>query len=243
MPPERFAILGQSLAADNWNGAPLTLAVHDSAIMPQTPDGSMILAFQNASTMNNAGKLALTSGGGQPQFLPVPALLQQPSVIINNWQANNLNLTNVSLNANTPIWIGAYGPGLGAPPTPLPTTGAAVEVADREALQAVTLPQYMQLGFQANSNGLCLFAFIGGLPDSSGNNAYAVALNSPFGDTGPGTAKSPPAGYYATTGGNSYAYEFNWGTAVLFIAYLGSGFIVPDKLAGIVAPTVTLQAL
>lgn len=241
MPPERFAILGQSLAVDNWNGAPLTLAVHDSAIMPQTTDGSMILAFQNASTMNNAGKLALTSGGGQPQFLLVPALLQQPSVMISNWHANNLNLTNISVAANTPIWIEAYGPGMpGQTPAPLPI-GTPVPVAVGGTLQTVTSPRNMQLCFQAQT--LSLFAIIGGPADINGNNAYAVAVNSSSGDTGPGTGNPAPQGYYGTAGGNNYSFEFNWGSSVLFVASFGSGTIVPDKLAGTTAPTVMLQAL
>lgn len=244
MPPSDFSILGQSLTATNWDGSPLELAVRDSAAMSQTPDGSMILAFQNGSQMNNAGKLALTSGGSQPQFLVAPALALQPTILIDNWQANNLNLTNISLNTNTPIWIGAFGPGMGAPPATLPTTGDAVPVALYSTLKAITLPQNMQLGFQANSSALCLFAFIGGPQDANGNNAYAIALNSQYGDTGPGHTTAAPAGYYATAGGNNYSFEFNWGSAVLFIAYFGSGSVAggtPRVMT--TAPTVTLLAL
>ena len=32
----KFEILGVKLATPSWTGAPLTLAVHDSATMPQT---------------------------------------------------------------------------------------------------------------------------------------------------------------------------------------------------------------
>ena len=210
--------------------------------MPQTPDGSMIFAFQNASRMNNAGKLAMTSGGGAPQFLVAPALALQPKIVISNWMGNNLNLTNISVNTNTPIWIQAYGPGLGPEPASLPTNGDPVQMTVGLALQAVTVPQYMQLTFNANSSGLCLFAFIGGQPDIGGNNAYAIALNSPSGNTGPGTGTPAPPGYFATAAGNSYSYEFNWGTSVLFVAYFGSGGVVPRGLADVLAlPTVTLQ--
>ncbi|MER9825736.1 hypothetical protein NKJ50_28105 [Mesorhizobium sp. M0115] len=34
--------------------------------------------FQNASEMNNVGKLALTSGSSQPQFLLAPGWLCSP---------------------------------------------------------------------------------------------------------------------------------------------------------------------
>ncbi|MFD2058373.1 hypothetical protein ACFSQT_36400 [Mesorhizobium calcicola] len=244
MPPSDFTILGQSLVNDNWDGSPVELAVRDSVAMPQTPNGSMILAFQNASELNNDGKLAMTSGSNPPQFLLARALALQPTILINNWQANNLTLTNVSVNAKTPIWIAAYGPGMGAAPTPLPTNGDAIPVAVDTTLKAVTLPQFMQLGFQTNSPGLCLFAFIGGPQDSKGNNAYAIALNSQYGDTGPGQPTAAPPGYYGTTGGNNYTFEFNWGTSVLFVAYFGSGSVL-SGLPKVVtaAPTVTLQAL
>lgn len=243
MPPSKFAILGQSLVTSSWNGSPTTLAVRDGVTMPQTTNGSMILAFQNASDMNNAGKLAMTSGSSQPQFLIAPALALQPTVLINNWQANNLNLTNVSSAANTPIWVSAYGPSIGPAPGPLPAPGAAVPINVNCTMQGPTPPQWMQLGFQANSSSLCLFAFIGGPPDIHGSNAYAVALNSQYGETGPPPAKAPPAGYYATTGGNNYSFEFNWGT-VLYVAYFGGGSVMGNIPKDVVTPpTVTLQTL
>ena len=244
MPPSNFNILGQSVVDPNWLGLPLTLGMRDSATMQQTSDGPMILAYRNTSGMNNAGKLALTSGGSQPQFLSAPALALQPTILINNWRANNLMLTNASLNTTTTIWIAAFGPDVGSPPQPLQADGAAVPVALYTALQATTNPRWMQLGFQANSGDLCLFAFIGGPPDASGNNAYAIALNSPCGNTGPGTAKAAPPGYYATAGGNNYSYEFNWGSYLLYVYYFGSGSVLADiPKAGDPAPTVTLGSI
>jgi hypothetical protein len=244
MPPATFNILGQSVVTPNWTGSPMTLALRDSATMPQTSNGSMIVAFQNTSVLNNAGKLGLTSGSSQPQFLPAPALALQPTILINNWQANNLNLTNVSVATDTPIWIGAFGPGIGAAPATLPNDGTAVPVAVNDALQGTTKPRFMQLGFQANSGDLCLFAFIGGPQDTKGNNAYAIALNSQYGNTGPDYTTPAPAGYYATTGGGNYTFEFNWGSSALFVYYFGSGAVVsgiPRLMDA--APTVTLLGL
>jgi hypothetical protein len=244
MPPSDFNILGQSLVETNWNGSPLTLAFRDSATMSPTSNGSMILAYQNTSQFNNDGRLSLTSGGSQPQFLRAPALLMQPMVVINNWQGSNLTLTNISAVAGTPIWIAAYGPGYGATPATLPITGEPVAVAVYGTLKAITVPQWMQLGFQANSSGLCLFAFIGGPQDKSGNNAYAIALNSPCGDTGPGTVTPAPDGYYATAGGNSYSFNFNWGTAIVYVAYFGSGSVASKSSKMMIAPpTVTLEPM
>jgi hypothetical protein len=243
MPPSPFNILGQSVVDPNWNGMPMTLAKGDSAMMQHTSNGSMILAYQNTSEMNNAGQLALTSGSSRPQFLTAPALVLQPTILINNWQANNLTLTNTSANPYTPIWIAAFGPGLGSPTLPLQADGQAVPVALYTALRATTSPNWMQLGFQANSGGLCVFAIIGG-PQVQGNNAYVIALNSACGNTGPDTTTPAPAGYYATTGGNNYSYEFNRGSSLLFVYYFGSGSVVSNipKL-GDPPPTVTLGSL
>ena len=242
MPPSPFKILGQSVVEPNWLGMPMTLAKGDSATMQHTSNGSMILAYQNTSSMNNAGKLGLTSGGSQPQFLPAQALVLQPTILINNWQANNLTLTNASVAPNTPIWIAAFGPGLGSPPLILQADGKPVPVTLYTALRATSLPNWMQLGFQASSGGLSVFAIIGG-PQVNGNNAYVIALNSQC-DTGPGTATPAPPGYYATTRSNNYSYEFRWGSSLLFVYYFGSGTVLADILkAGDAAPTVALVSL
>jgi hypothetical protein len=171
-----------------------------------------------------------------------PALILQPQVLIQNWGGNNLNVTNISLNPETPIAIEAYGPGIG-PPTPLPI-GTPVNVSAGGTLQGVTNPNWTQLRLTFHSGQLALFGIIGGPPDASGNNAYVVALNSPSGDTGPNTGKPAPPGYYATAAGNAWSSEFKWGTAVIFIAYFGSGsVVVPMMLAEGPTPTVELISL
>jgi len=187
--------------------------------MPQTPNGSMVFAYQNNTTMTNQGTLSLTSGGGAPQFLPVPALANQPSILINNWQANNLSVTNVSpTGTNTPIWIEAIGPGLpGLTPVNLPVDGTTVGLVTYQAAQGTALPRYMQLILQANSGSLTIFSVIGGPTDASGNNAYVMSVNA-VANTGPGTGVQPPAGYYATTTSNYFTYQFNWGSSAIFVA-------------------------
>jgi hypothetical protein len=240
-PPTRhFAILGTPQTTTPWDGSPLVLAVHDGAAMAQTPNGSMIFGFQNMSTQNNAGKLALTSGGGRPEFFVAPALSLQPQILTRNWQANNINVTNISANTCTPIWIEAFGPGIGAAPTPLPI-GATVAVSQNETLKGMTNANWMQLGFRFSSSQLAVFGIIGGPQDASGNNAYVIALNSPAGDTQKGTANPPPPGYYATVGGNAYSFEFNWGSTVVFVAYFGSANVIAKMAAE--APMVTLLSL
>ncbi|MFN3657262.1 MAG: hypothetical protein ACK4UO_08420 [Pseudolabrys sp.] len=242
-PDPRFAILGRPETTASWNGEGRVLAVNEGATMTQTPNGSMILAFENQSKQNNQGKIAVTSGGAPPQFLAAPALLQQPQVLVRNWQGNNLNVTNISVNENTPIWIAAYGPGIGAPPQNLPI-GQPISVPKGGALQGIANPNWMQLTFTFSSSQLAVFGIIGGPADATGNNAYVVAVNSSSGDTGPPPEAKPPPGYYATRGGNTYSLEFNWGASVVYVAYFGSGQVVPPaRLLGApaaVEPTVKL---
>lgn len=214
----KYEILGVNQSNANWDGSPTTLAYRESAAMPQTTNGSMVFAYQNTASLNNAGKLALTSGGSQPTFLTAPALLSQPNILVNNWQANNLAVTNVSVAAATPIWIEAFGPGLpGQKPVAL-AINTALTLKPGGIAQGTSTPNWMQLTLGTNTGQLIVVAIVGGPQDQSGNNAYAIALNSPSGNTGPGTGTAAPQGYYATTGGNNYSFEFNWGSSVVYIA-------------------------
>ena len=203
-----------------WNGQPQTLAVRGSVTMPQTPNGSLIVGYFSQSQQNNAGKLALTSGGSDPTFVPVPALARMISILTANWRANNLNITNVSTNAATPILVQAYGPGIpGMQPGTL-TIGTPVQLAMRQAVQGTTTPNWMQLEFSSSTSNLEVVAVVGGPQDQSGNNAYVIALNASGGDTGPPPLPPPPAGFYATAGGNKYALPFNWGAATVYAVNL-----------------------
>lgn len=210
-----------------WNGLPQTLAVRGSVTMPQTPNGSLIVGYFNQSQQNNAGRLAITSGGSDPMILPVPALARMISILTANWQANNLTLTNISVNAATPILVQAYGPGIpGMQPGPL-TIGTPVQLAMRQAVQGTTTPNWMQLGFSASTSNLEVVAVVGGPQDQSGNNAYVIALNAPGGDTGPPPLPAPPAGFFATAAGNRYALPFNWGAASVYVVNLSPQTAAP----------------
>lgn len=217
-----FQIIGQRVVNPTWNGAPQTLAWHDSVVMPQTPNGSMVLGYWNRSGQNNAGTLALTSGGQAPIFLQVPALANQPSILIQNWGASDLKLTNVSANTSTPIVVEAFGPGIqGVQPVPL-TVGNAVQLAVLQAAQGNAQPNYMQLALSSNTGNLSVIAVVGGPLDGTGNNGYAFALNY----TGP----PAPPGYTAVTSGNSYTYQFNWGASTLFVANMSPATAAPVRV-------------
>lgn len=239
-----FKLLGSAENTQDWNGDPLTLAQFDGASMSQTPNGTMMLAYLNRSKRNSEGKLAWSSGGSAPVYLTSPALAVDPTVLVRNWAGNNLTITNVSVGADTPIQIAGYGPGIGPVPVPLPIGAPGVQLAPQQAAQGITSGGGMQLGFRLNNSNLAVFGFIGGPPDVQGNNAYVIALNSPAGNTGAGTGKAPPAGYFATSAGNQWSYEFRWPSSALYVAYFGAATVVPGQLGDTNAlPTITLIQL
>ncbi|QAY75872.1 hypothetical protein [Sphingosinicella sp. BN140058] len=209
------------LGTENWNGARIVLQQGQYASMPQTPNGSLILSYLNQAKQNNQGELALSSGGGTPQFLPVPALIQMLSLTVNNWQANNIKVTNTSLAPATPIMVQAFGPGIvGAVPGPLPLN-QAITLGVTQAAQGTSQPRSMLLRFVASTGNLSIVGIVGGPPSQQGDtNAYVIAINSPTGETGPDTGNPPPPGYYATTGSNRYDFQFNWSSATVYVVNL-----------------------
>lgn len=213
------SLIDQNSVGASWNGSPTVLLTSQNTGMPQTPNGTTIFAATNQATLNNQGQIALTSGGGTPTLVDVPALTSQPTININNWQANNLSVTNISANNNTPILVQAVGPGIpGITPLSL-VVGTSLSLAMGQCAQANALPQYMQLVIQVTGPTLGIVGLIGGPADSSGNNGYVIAVNAPA-NTGPGTGTPAPAGYYATTTSNTYAYQFNWGSSLVFVSNL-----------------------
>jgi hypothetical protein len=198
----------------------MQLPVGQSALMPQTPNGTMVFGYFNMAAQNNAGELSLSSGGGQPAFLQAPALSLRPSILVNDWTANDLNVTNISPNPATPIWIAAYGPGVpGQYPGKL-TAGTPVTLATTQSVQGPTSPQTMRLVLTVSASTLGVFAVVGG-PAGSGGNGYVFSVND-VQNTGPGTGITPPPGYYATAAGNSYAFTFNWQGASLYVVNMSA---------------------
>lgn len=222
-----YQLLGRITVEDTWDGRPLVLQVNQNARMPQTPAGSMVLAYLNVATQNNLGELAVTSGGSAPAFLYADALATQPGVLVNNWKANDLSITNISANAATPIRIQAIGPGIpGTQPMDLPTGAPGIQLAPGHTASGATQPRWMQLVVSSSSGARGVLAVLGGPPDSTGNNAYVIAVNAGS-TTGPPGTVAPPPGYYATTTDNSYTLTFNWAGASVFVANLSSSTVPP----------------
>lgn len=211
-----------SATATPWTGAPTTLQQYGQTTMPQTPNGSLVFEYLNVSTQNNAGLLNLTSAGSPITSLQAPALIYRPGILTNNWQANNLTVTNLSANSNTPIYIAAIGPGLpGLVPMNLVANAPAITLPVFAAAQGVLKANNNILQMQANASSITVFAIVGGPLDSTGNNAYVIAVNDNIdGNTGPDTGIAPPPGYYATTTSNAYAFTATWPGATIFVANL-----------------------
>lgn len=229
-----YLIINRFTVDPVWDGSPLVINPNDSVNMKQTTDGSMVLAYQNTSPMNNQGTLAVTSGGLPPTILVAPALANQPSVLINNWKGNNLSVTNISVpGTNTPIQIQAIGPGFpGIKPLAL-STAATLNMSPGQTAQGNALARLMQLVFQLNTGQLGVFVVMGGPADpATGNNARMVAVNAAQ-EAGPNTNQptvQPPPGYYATTTGNYYYFQFNWGSSTIFIANLSGSTAAPAQI-------------
>ncbi len=204
---------------DNWNGSPLILAQNDRAVMPQTTAGSMIFAWENLARRNNDGTLSVGSGGGNPRLLDAPWGRNAPSILVNNWQANNLTVVNLSVTADTPIQIQAYGPGIPCQCVKALQPRTRTQVQLGGALMANVSSAHSYLVFQSDA-GLALFGLIGG-PNNptgpTGNNAYVFAVNFP-------SATTPP-GYTVTTQSNYYRYLLNW-SGRIYVAYFGAGNVV-----------------
>jgi len=213
--------------AVSWDGSPTTLQQYGTVSMPQTPNGSLVVGYMNLSQDNSQGTLTVSSGGSLPVPYTVQAGLKMMSLLVNNWRANNLNLANTSPGADAPILVEAYGPGIpGIQPVPLPI-GTQLQLGWRQSAQGITNPNNMQLTLTSNTANLTIVCIIGGPPDATGNNAYIVAVNAPSGDTGPGTPNPPPAGYYATRGGNSYSFLFNWSSSQVYVANMSPQTAAP----------------
>jgi len=209
-------------ATTPWTGAPLTLQQFDQAVLAQTTNGSLVLGYLNMTTTTNAGALTLTSAGSPMKTPQAPAGQGRPLFEVYNWQGNNLNVTNTSTAANTPIWISAIAPGLpGVNPAPLAANGPAVTIAVWASAQGIAQSNNNILQLQTSASTIGVFAIIGGPTDATGNNAYIIAVNDSFdGNTGPGTGVTPPPGYYATTTGNVYSFPAPWPGATIFVANL-----------------------
>jgi len=215
---------------EDWNGRPLTLQPYGQAAMANTPNGSMIFAWRNKAGKNNDGSLMLGSGAAPTKSLPAPAGLDAPSIFVNNWQANNLTVTNFSPNPDTPIEIQAYGPGMpGQDEGPL-EPGKPTKVHLNQMLVASLTGGSRQLVFTRADGYVGLFGLIGGplvyknnppADDDPGNNAYVFAVNFPKDEN--------PAGYTGTTPGNRYVHTIKDWNSKIYVFYFDAARLLAQR--------------
>jgi hypothetical protein len=200
---------------NNWTGTPTKLAVNDNVNMPQTPNGTVIVAAINQATLNNQGQIAITSGGSTVDDPTLDFGATAPYAYTHNYQASNLSITNISAQSDTPIQVQAIGPGIpGVTPDTI-VIGTPKELKFGAVANGATNPQNMQLKIQNNTSTTSIVGVIGGPQDSSGSNGKVIAVNWPQ-----GTPK--PDGYFAVSNSNSYTLNFNWMGAAIFVGNLSS---------------------
>lgn len=202
-------------ASSTWSGIGMSLGKDAQVNMPQTPNGSLVFGYFNQTRENNQGELILTSGGGYFNDIPVPPLQSAPGIVVYNWAASNLAVTNTSLNATTVIYISAYGPGVpGQSPVPL-NIGTPVNLGTTASAFGKTNPQNMRLKITVSGSAMGVFAIVGGPADASGNNAKVIAVNYPVNTP-------PPDGYYAVTSANAYVLNFNYNGQSVYVVNMSA---------------------
>ncbi len=78
---------------------------------------------------------------------------------------------------------------------------------------------WMQLLMELPTANFSNVAILGGPADAAGNNGYLIALNYTV-TSGPGTGNTSAPGYFATTTGNTYTFQFNWGASFVYVVNL-----------------------
>jgi hypothetical protein len=186
----KFEVIDQNL--QQWTGIPIPLEPNQGVTMPKTPTGQIVLAYKNQALDADLGQLAVTSGGSPPKILDVEALLNAPNLEIQNYEGNNLNVTNISNTAT--IWIAAYGPGFNTS-SQLPI-GTPVAVAPYACTATRSQPNFQRLTVSAPGQYSVAVVYIGSTPS-------VYAINSP-------DASTVPAGYTKVLAANTLPLTDNW---------------------------------
>jgi hypothetical protein len=200
-----FKIIDRALK--DWDGSPTTLNQGEGVSLSQTPVGDLIVTFFNKSEENDAGQIALTTGGSNPQFIPVDPLMNAPQIMIQNFEGNNLNLTNTSI-TGVPIEVQAWGPGYGKPEK-LPDDGVFYSLNPYNSRTTKSNPNFMQLVMRALGQYTVFGVFIGSKP-----SIYCV--NAPDPDT------VPVKGYTTITKNNNWPVSNNWLGKTIWVVNLSA---------------------
>jgi hypothetical protein len=203
-----------------WDGSPLVLMPQQIGVVG-TPNGSVILTYENLAAQNNAGTIKVDTGGSTVD-LPVPAQQHQPSFVVKNFAAQQLTVKNTSVAPETPIRVQEVGTGIpGTAPVTIPIDGTVVHLPPGATASTLAVPRLMQIMFSNTSNNTSDVVMIGGPTDAYGNNGYAIEVNS-IQTTGPPSRTPATAPFNATTTSNFFVVPFRWGSSTVFVANLSS---------------------
>jgi hypothetical protein len=200
-----FKIINQHKVETAWQGAALDLAPGKSVHMPETPAGPLIFVYQIAPDLNEMGSLTLTSGAS----IPTPIMIQPgsslPGIYIRNWGGADLGVTNISASPDTKVSIAAFGVMPATEYEELPWDKPVVFPSQHRA-RCNTVPGLQQVVMQAKSSKQTLFAIIFDRSTDGSKNAKVFTMNTDD-NTGPGTERETPPGYYSTTTAKNSSFE------------------------------------
>lgn len=208
-----------------WDGSPIVLVPKQTSVVA-TPNGSVIMTCENLAVQNNSATVSFKSGGSST-VVTVPALSHQPMFVVRNWSANQIQVTNTSIAAETPVKVQEVGTGIpGTNPVTIPMDGTLLPLNPGDTAATLAVPRLMRLAVTNTSNNVSDVVVIGGPVDAGGNNAYSIELNSAT-TTGPPTNTRATAPFDATTTENTYVMPFRWGGSTVFIANLSAATAGP----------------
>jgi hypothetical protein len=196
----RRAALDRAAASQPWDGCRVELAQYDSVQLGTTPQGTIVFAALNVSTLPDAGELAFSSGGGPPTFVELPALSGPPVLVAGDYGGKDLRITNT---ASAPFEVEVFAPGFGTPAA-LPT-GAAQGLLPWAARATRAATSYQQLVLSSPGQ-LTTFLFY------AGASVTACSVNA-------GSAPPPVTGIdNRWTSNSSSKLVDDWKGAELYVA-------------------------
>ena len=202
---DEYKIINRDRVESAWTGKPVSLVPGKSVHMSQTPIGPLVFVYRNSSEKDQV-TLMLTSSGSVPMPITIQPGARLPGVYIHDWGGAELDVTNISATPSANVWISASGVMPGAAYEELPWD-KHVDFPSQHAARISPVQGLQQLIMQVTSSDQALIAIIGRGSDGGKTTARVLALNAPR-NTGPGTEKEAPPGYYSTTTAVNSSYEF-----------------------------------
>jgi hypothetical protein len=184
------------------NNRPIEIGHFESAVIDQTNDAFMILTLMSGPADSKAN--VNITFGAESLDVEIDAGLSVPQLVIQNFRANRLKITNLSTNVNTSVWVGLYGHG--KPYTPL-KYDTPIQINQYQSTGGSTVANLMNLHLNSPSKEAAIFYFAKSEPT-------AVVLNS--------DGSGVPLGWTHTKD-NNWQISKNWGANPLFILNASPG--------------------